>query len=183
MEPSEMREFSEQMQEAGEKSMTYVSLIISVLAVLVAMVTVLGHRTHTEATLMQTRAGDKWNEYQARKLRLQEAANTNMILARLGAAPKQETTPAEDEKPADAAQMEKWRDENKEAQVQAKEFEEKVELAEARASRYDLGEALLQIAVILASITLLTRKSLYVLTAVVLGVGGLVVAASAFLVH
>ena len=36
--------------------MTHVSLAISILAVLVAMVTVLGHRTHTEAVLMQARA-------------------------------------------------------------------------------------------------------------------------------
>ena len=38
---------------------------------------------------------------------------------------------------------------------QAKEFEEDVHHAEAQASRYDLGEALLQIGVVLCSITLI----------------------------
>jgi len=64
MEPTEMPEFSKQMKEAGEEgeSLTHISLAISILAVLVAMVTVLGHRTHTEAVLAQARAGDKWAE-------------------------------------------------------------------------------------------------------------------------
>src|ERR1700761_5993484 len=74
MEANEIHEFSEQMHEAGEKSMTYVSLIISVLAVLVAMVTVLGHREHTEAVLMQARATDQWNEYQSHRIRQETVA-------------------------------------------------------------------------------------------------------------
>ncbi len=43
---------------------------MSVLAVTVAVVTVLGHRTHTEAVLMQARAGDQWNLYQAKSGRM-----------------------------------------------------------------------------------------------------------------
>ena len=69
MEATEMPEFSKQMKEAGEESLTSISLAISILAVLVAMVTVLGHRSHTEAVLMQSRAGDQWNYYQAKKVR------------------------------------------------------------------------------------------------------------------
>ena len=64
-----MQEFSKQMQEGGEESLTRISLAISILAVLVAMVTVLGHRSHTEAVLMQSRAGDQWNLYEAKKIR------------------------------------------------------------------------------------------------------------------
>ena len=61
------------MKESGEgggESLRIISLAISILAVLVAMVTVLGHRSHTEAILMQSRAGDQWNEYQAKKIRM-----------------------------------------------------------------------------------------------------------------
>jgi uncharacterized protein (DUF362 family) len=38
------------------------------------------------------------------------------------------------------------------------EFEKKVEEAEARADRFDLGEALLEIGLVITSITLLTHK-------------------------
>src|ERR1700712_5252496 len=72
MEANEVQEFANQMKESGEgggESLRSISLGISILAVLVAMVTVLGHRSHTEAVLMQSRAGDQWNEYQAKKIR------------------------------------------------------------------------------------------------------------------
>src|SRR5579871_5094619 len=71
MEPQEMQEFSNQLKEANEggESLKSISLAISILAVLVAMVTVLGHRSHTEAVLMQSKAADQWAEYQAKKIR------------------------------------------------------------------------------------------------------------------
>ena len=50
MEANEVQEFAKQMKESGEgESLRSISLGISILAVLVAMVTVLGHRSHTEA--------------------------------------------------------------------------------------------------------------------------------------
>ena len=63
------RSFPRQLKEGGEESLTSISLAISILAVLVAMVTVLGHRSHTEAVLMQSKAGDQWNLYEAKKIR------------------------------------------------------------------------------------------------------------------
>src|ERR1700742_4083701 len=81
MEANEMQEFAEKMKEGGEESLTRISLAISILAVLVAMVTVLGHRTHTEAVLMQSRAADQWNEYQAKKIRMDNLAVDIDLLA------------------------------------------------------------------------------------------------------
>ncbi len=50
-------------------SLRPVAFTMSVLAVLVAVTTVLGHRTHTEAVLDQNKATDQWNFYQAHKIR------------------------------------------------------------------------------------------------------------------
>ena len=50
-------------------------------------------------------------------------------------------------------------------------------------SRLDLGEALLQISVVLASITLLTRRWWYVLAAVALGAIGVAAAAASLRQH
>jgi hypothetical protein len=58
-----------------------------------------------------------------------------------------------------------------------------VNKSESRAGRFDLGEALLQIAVVLASITLLTRHHRYVVVGCILGVAGVAVTASAYLLH
>ena len=180
MEAGEIAEFTKEMREAGEQSLTHVSLIISVLAVLVAMVTVLGHREHTEAVLSQARASDQWNEYQARRIRQSQVNLTADMLA------LQPSTDAA----AVQAKLREYSQRQAKVQAQLEEdsreahgFEVEVALAERRAGRFDLGEALLQIGVVLASITLLTRRRLYVLLAMALGLGGLLAAASALLLR
>src|ERR1700722_19416612 len=176
MEPTEIHEFSQKMKEAGESSFTSISLAISILAVLVAMVTVLGHRTHTHAVLMQTRAADQWNEYQSRKLRTE---NLQVTVALLPLQPVNDPA-ATQKKLADyKAKITKWTAQLNDDQAKAHALEDEVEHAEGQASRYDLGEALLQIAVVLSSITLLTRHRGYFYFGLSLGVAGLLIAASA----
>ena len=69
----------------------------------------------------------------------------------------------------------------KEEQEKAEALETKVEQAEARADRYDLGEALLEIALVTASITLLTRNRAYWLLGLLFGIAGIVSSASVLL--
>ena len=180
MEAGEIAEFTKEMREAGEQSLTHVSLIISVLAVLVAAVTVLGHREHTEAVLAQARASDQWNEYQARRIRQSQVnltADILMLQPGSNAAALQ-------------AKLQEYRHRQAKVQLQLDEdsreahlLEAEVAIAEIRAGRFDLGEALLQIGVVLASITLLTKRWFYVVVALALGIGGLAAAASALLVR
>ena len=180
MEPTEITEFAEQMEKGGEGALKHVSLVISVLAVLVAMVTVLGHRTHTQAILLQTRSADQWNLYQAKKIR-QEQVTLNGDLLTLQ--PNSNSAGVEKKLDEYHAHLEKWTDELKEEQENARALEEQVDKAETRADRYDLGEALLQIAVVLASITLLTRTKGYFFFGLALGVAGILWSASALLVR
>jgi hypothetical protein len=180
MEPTEIDEFRKQVEEGGESHMTHVSLAISILAVLVAMVTVLGHRTHTEAVLLQSRAADQWNEYQAKKIRQTEYA----VAADLLTLQPNSNKDAVEKKLEDYKRRnEKTNDDLKEEQEKARDLEADVRKSERAASRYDLGEALLQIAVVLTSITLLTRKLTYYLMGLALGIAGVVIAASVLLLH
>ena len=160
--------------------MIEVSLAISILAVLVAMVTVLGHRSHTEAVLMQARASDQWNEYQAKRIRQNEFSVATDIL----------TLQPSANKDAVERKLEEYKQRNEKAaenldeeQKQAREYEAEVVKAEHAASRYDLGEALLQIAVVLTSITLLTRQRAFFAGGLALGAAGLVVAVLGLMVH
>jgi hypothetical protein len=180
MEADEIGEFSKQMREAGESSMKHVSLIISVLAVLVAMVTVMGHREHTEAVLMQARAADQWNEYQARKIRVQQVTIASDLLS---LQPSADDAAVKAKLGSYAAQMGKWQAEINADSKKAQQDEAEVAFAETKAEHYDLGEALLEIAVVLASITLLTRHHRYAVAASLLGLAGLVVSTSALLVR
>lgn len=175
-----MQEFSKQMKEAGEESLTTISLAISILAVLVAMVTVLGHRTHTEAVLAQARAGDQWNYYQAKKIREENLA---VVVDEMALQPSIDAKATEAKLAEYKTHISKWLTELSEEQQKAREFEQEVAHAEAKAARYDLGEALLQIGVVLCSITLFTRKRTYFFGGLTLGAAGILVAASALFVH
>ena len=155
MEASEVHEFSEQLKEGAEKSLTHVSLTIAIFAVLVAMVTVLSHRAHTQAVLEQTRAADQWNEYQSRKLRIEQ---TQVASDLLSLQPARDAAAAQAKLATYKAQMTKWQGEIEEDAQQARELESEVEVQEHKAARFDLGEAMLQISVVLASVTLLTRQ-------------------------
>jgi Domain of unknown function (DUF4337) len=179
MEADEVQEFANQVKEGGE-SLKSISLGISILAVLVAMVTVLGHRSHTEAVLMQSRAGDQWNEYQAKKIRMDNLSVTVDLLAM---EPTVNAAATDTKRREYETHIDKWKEDLSEEQEKAREFESEVTKAEAKASRYDLGEALLQIAVVLCSVTLFTRRRTFFLLGLSLGAAGLVVAASALLVH
>jgi hypothetical protein len=180
MEATEVNEFSKQMKEAGESGMRHVSLAISVLAVLVAMVTVVGHRTHTEAILMQTRAADQWNQYQAKKIRQEQVSTTTDLLSLQPSS----NDAAVQKKLADyRSHMEKWNGEIADEQQKAFDLEHEVDRAERRADRYDLGEALLEISVVLSSITLLTRRRRYFVLGLLFGLVGIIAAATALLIH
>jgi Domain of unknown function (DUF4337) len=183
MEANEVNEFANQMKESGEgggESLRIISLGISILAVLVAMVTVLGHRTHTEAVLMQSRAGDQWNEYQAKKIRMD---NLSVNVDLLALQPSNDPAAVAAKTKEYQAHIDKWKKDLAEEEEKARDFEREVTRAEAKASHYDLGEALLQIAVVLCSITLFTRNRAYFLLGLGLGAVGLVIAFSALLLR
>jgi len=57
-----------------------VSLTISILAVLVAVVTLMGHRAHTEELSRETQAASRWTQYQAKSIRQHEAENTSDVV-------------------------------------------------------------------------------------------------------
>lgn len=58
-----------------------VSVTISMLAVLVAGVTLLSHRAHTEELLKQNQAADKWAQYQAKSIRLHQTQATSDLVS------------------------------------------------------------------------------------------------------
>jgi hypothetical protein len=180
MEATEMQEFSKQMKEGGEESLTGVSLAISILAVMVAMVSVLGHRSHTEAVLIQSRSGDQWSQYETKKIR---EDNLSLDLDMLQLQPMVDTKATEAKLEEYKAHLAKWNIDLAQEEDKAHELEHEAALAESRAGHFDLGEALLQISVVLSSITLLTRRRSYFFGGLALGGAGVVVAASAWLVR
>ena len=176
MEATEAQELQEHAEHgAHESTMRPVAFTMSVLAVLVAITTVLGHRTHTQAVLFQNQATDQWNEYQAKKIR---SYNTSLAADVLGTVAIADKDAAAKTAKAYAAHQKKWDDELKDEQEKAEALTTRVEQAEARADRYDLSEALLEIGLVITSVTLLTRNRLYWYFGIAFSAGGILSALS-----
>jgi len=181
MEANEAQELQEHAEDAGhERSLRPVAFTMSVVAVLVAVTTVLGHRTHTEAVLYQDKATDQWNYYQAHKIRANDTALAADLLSVVTIGDKEA---AKKLLKGYADHEAKWADSLKEEQQEAEGLEAKVGKAEARADRFDLAEALLEIGLVIISITLLTRKRIYWFVGLVSSVAGIVAGALGLLLR
>ena len=159
MEANEAQELQEQAENAEHaKSLRPVAFTMSLLAVLVAVTTVVGHRTHTEAVLNQAKASDTWNEYQAKKNRAYDTDLATKLLDDLTVSDKDA---AKKDAKEWAGHQAKWADDLEKEKKVAEGFEEEVKLAEHKADYLDFGEALLEIGLVISSVTLLTRSRIY----------------------
>lgn len=157
-----------------------VAVTLSILAVLVAIATLLGHRASTEEILLQTRATDQWALFQAKNIRLHEMQGVADLLATVSPVDKEK---AEALREKYLKETERYEKEREEVGEQAKELERERELVSRRADRYEAGEVILEIALIICSLTLLTKKRIFWLSGIGLGLTGLCTALSGFLIH
>ena len=156
-----------------------VAVTLSILAVLVAIATLLGHRASTEEIILQTKATDQWALFQAKNIRLHEMQGFADLLSTLS--PDKEKTEALREKYL--KEIDRYEQEKDEASEQAKELEKERESSSRRADRYEAGEVILEIALIICSLTLLTKKRIFWLSGIALGLIGLGTTLSGFLIH
>jgi Domain of unknown function (DUF4337) len=174
----ELKEHAEHGSE--EHNLAPVTLTMALLAVLVASVTLLGHRAHTEEVLLQSRAADQWAYYQAKEIRRR---NYELFLDELSIFSLQDSAHADAVKEKYAKEVERYSEELKDIQAEAKKAEAEVKVEEARADRYDLGEVLLEAALVICSITLLTRKKIFWYFGMLLGLAGVVTGILGWMIH
>src|SRR5499427_4882024 len=146
----------------------------------VAIATLLGHRTSTEEIILQTKATDQWALVQAKNIRLHEMQGFADLLGTLSPADKEKTEALREKYLKD---IDRYEQEKDEASEQAKELEKERESSSRRADRYEAGEVILEIALIICSLTLLTKKRIFWLFGIALGVIGLGTTLSGFLIH
>jgi hypothetical protein len=157
-----------------------VAVTLSILAVLVAIATLLGHRAATEELFLQTRSTDQWALFQAKNIRSHEMQSVADMLGTLMPADKEKAEVLREKYQKEAERYEKEKGETSE---EAKKLETERDLAGRREDRYDAGEVILEIALIVCSLTLLTRKRLFWASGIALGVVGLVVTVSGLMLH
>jgi hypothetical protein len=175
------RELEENAEHGAEKpNLAPVTITMAVFAVLVAATSLIGHRAHTEEILHQTKATDQWAYYQAKDIRRR---NYELFMDELSVLTVQNAEQVQKVKEKYQKEIERYREEEKEISAEAKNAEAEVALQEKRADRFDLGEVMLEAALVICSITLLTNKRIFWLAGLVLGAAGFVVAATGFLIH
>src|SRR6202165_180237 len=114
-------ELPEGYSEHGDNPFTLpVSVTISILAVLVAGATLLGHRAHTEELLLQSQATDQWAYYQAKNIRLHEMQGIADLLGALAPQEKAETAAVRQKY---VKQVEKYESDKDDISEKAKELE------------------------------------------------------------
>ena len=151
MEPQELEEAAEKARAPEEKR---VALTMAIVAVLLALVTMLGHRAHTREVVLQTETNDQWTYYQAKNSRAQMYAADSKLASLLGAA-KPSVALAFD------AQAEHERSGAEQIRKAAEALEARTQATEKEATHFDLGEILFEISLVLCSVTLLSGTMLY----------------------
>jgi hypothetical protein len=162
------------------KHIAPVSLTMAILAVLIATVSLLGHRAHTEEILLQTRATDQWAYYQAKNIRRNNLEALDDVLTALENTKEER---AQEVQKRFHDEIDKYRDQQKDIQNEARGLEAEVGRASRRADRFDLGEVFLEIALVVSSITLLTDNRRYWYFGFVLATIGVIAAGSGFMLH
>lgn len=177
----ELSELQENAEHGRENpSLAPISVTMAILAVCVAVVSLLGHRSHTEELLEQNRATDQWAYYQAKNIRRHNYEMSLDLLALIEFKDKEQAAKIRDKYQKEA---DRYTKEQADIEEQAKELESESARAERKADRFDLGEVFLEIALVISSLALLSRKRFYWFLGIIAGVSGLGVAATGILMH
>ena len=177
----ELSELHEQAEKAHENpSLAPISVTMAILAVCVAVVSLLGHRSHTEELLFQNRATDQWAYYQAKNIRRNSYA---MGVDLLGLVDFKDKAQADKVRDKYSQEVERYTKEQSEIEDQAKELEKESASAERKADRFDMGEVFLEIALVITSLALLSGKRAFWFLGIISGLTGLGIAVTGFLMH
>ena len=177
----ELQELHEHAEHAHHNpSMAPVSLTMATLAVFVAVVSLLGHRSHTEEVVLQAKSSDQWAYYQAKNIREHE----DQLFADFSSGAAAKDAAQLDKFRENAAQeAERYKHDKEEIQTEAKKLEAEVAGERSRADRYDLSEVFLEIALVITSITLLSGRRIFWHLGIFLSVVGVVIAILGAMVH
>lgn len=172
MEVDELKEAEEKARSTGGRA---VGLTMAIVAVLLALTTMLGNNMDTDQIIQQTQATDQWAYYQAKNIRSHNYNAQAKIAALLpnGAATSAEFLKMAESQKADAEDIKK----------EAKKLEVQAQLTGRKGDIYDYGEVMLEMTIVLCSLTLLTDSKLYWKVSFLTTAAGIVLGVVATFLH
>jgi hypothetical protein len=172
-----MSEIELKPEHAADPNTRRVGILVGVVGILLSVVTIASHRAHTSAVIHRTESNDQWSYYQAKKIRENTTEVAIALLGVLGADPaKSGAAVAKLD-----AQRRKYIDDAKEISKEAKAKDDESETEERRALRFDIGEGLLELGLVLCSLYFLARKAFFPIFGVVASVAGTALGVAGFL--
>jgi uncharacterized protein DUF4337 len=179
--PDELSELQENAEHGRENpSLAPISVTMAMLAVFVAVVSLMGHRAHTEELMSQNQATDQWSYYQAVNIRRH---NYEMGIDLLSLVDFKDKAQAAKVHEGYQKNAERYQKEQAEIQDKAKEFEAESAHAQRKADRFDLGEVFLEVALVISSLALLSGKRIFWFLGIAAGFAGLGVAITGLVLH
>src|SRR5271154_3714883 len=149
-----MTEIEVTPEHAADPKTRIVGILVGVIGIFLSVVTITSHRAHTQAVIERTGANDAWAFYQAKKIRASVSDAALAVLQTL-APDAAKATDAENKLKAG---RDKELGDTKQLEADARAAEAKTELEERRALRFDIGEGLLELGLVLTSLFFLARK-------------------------
>lgn len=154
-----------------------VGLLIACIAVVLAIVSAIGHDTKNEQILAHVDASDQFNFYQAKKerffLREIQAEDLGLIADRLSPTKQVDLARISVETSQDQQRL---GNEMKDIQAKGDDFMKEAERLGKKSKVLDLGEIALQISIVMCSITILTEQRLFAFMGAVMAAIGVAVA-------
>ena len=163
------------------KEQKVIGLIIAIIAVVLSIATVLCKKAEIEEVICKIETSNTWAQYQAKKIRQSflELTMDEMNVNKVVAAPEQQTkmTALADKY---TKTIDRYKEEQDEIKTKAETFTHEGHLVGKQAKFYNFAEILLQISIIMCSITLLTESSIYSRAGIVLAILGSILTAYGF---
>lgn len=177
MEPHEAVEGVEKAAEAAEAREHFVrrtAVLVAALAALLAIATLIGNQAMAEMILKQEQATDIWNEYQATRLKFKMDNQAAALLQVLSNGTPNQAAASKEVTALKKEASDKYAPESKKLRAHAEELERERDRAEARHRALALSEGVFQLAIVLASVGIVTRVVYLVFIAGGLGLAGLI---------
>ena len=166
----ELKEHAEHARDPFDKR---VAATMAIIAAALAVVSVMGHLFTTEELVNQQRASDQWSFFQGKKNREYQSEVARDMLSAM-----------KNEKAGEYnANLERYKKETEQIQEKAKEFETDSHLKGRQALRFHFGEIFLEVAIVFASLAILTKRKMLWGTAIISGALGAAIALTVFTIH
>lgn len=169
---SAAEEAGEHVHHAQEPFDKLVAGTMAIIAALLAMVSVLGLHFVSEKLLNQQLNSDQWSYYQAKNIRRYSAQVARDLLVQAKAGPELTAKYAND--------IARYDKDMESIQEKAKDYEKERDVDSRRAERFHIGEVFLEVAIVLSSLTILTKRRFWYVAGIASAIIGIAAAAIAF---